>query len=435
MSKTQCVKFIDIDSTYRNREQYPLPCDFIVKATTTNHCNEINGVTALDPVLDGYPSAIFQGNVISTAGTFAGGTPREPILDASYTANARGALLVDTTLGESAYIKLYDSTLKVASLGFNSFSQTFSPSDSYTITDTSTAGHIFFSGGSAFDNAYVGLYLFDVTIGEHRHIIEYNGDTAFLTLDTPFSGAWNINDNYEIRKSPNVFYSFITNEITKSTIEILGAPTNDLIGKYVRITDLTSPLYNTTRRIVGYDTITGKATVTPYYPNAFVPSIIPTAYEILYFSYDNCYFVNTVSNCRLDKGLYEIELRSIILPNVTVLTGYGGRLVSYPYIYIAFGNLTGSSNNILVSNNPHSTRALFKVPIYDIQPRVNSNFLKIDRTNMPQLIQFNPYEDYFVQIIMPNGELFITQPDNFSPLPPNPDLQISITFMVNKINV
>src|SRR5690606_15961402 len=126
-------------------------------------------------------------------------------------------------------------------------------------------------------------------IGEHRHIIEYNGDTAFLTLDSPFSGAWNINDNYEIRKSPNVFYSFITNEITKSTIEILGAPTNDLIGKYVRITDLTSPLYNTTRRIVGYDTITGKATITPYYPNAFVPSIIPTAYEILYFSYDNCY--------------------------------------------------------------------------------------------------------------------------------------------------
>jgi hypothetical protein len=317
----------------------------------------------------------------------------------------------------------------------NSFSQSFSPSDSYTITDTSTAGHIFYSGGSMLDNAYVGLYLFDVTIGEHRHITGYNGETAFLTLDTPFSGAWDINDNYEIRKSPNVFYSFITNEITKSTIQILGAPTNDLVGKYVRITDLASPLYNTIRRIVNYDVVTGDATISPYYPNAFVPILIPTAYEVLYFSYDNCYFVNTISNCRLDKGLYEIELRSLILPNVTVLTGYGGRLVSYPYIYIAFGNLTGSSNNILVSNNPHSTRALFKVPIYDIQPRVNSNFLKIDRTNMPQLIQFNPYEDYFVQIIMPNGELFVTQPDNFSPLPPNPDLQISITFMVNKINV
>ena len=436
MSKTQCIKFIDIDSTYRNREQYPHPSDFVVKSANTNHCNEINGVTANDPVLDGYPTEIFQGNIVTTSGTFSGGTYRQPILDPAYTANCRGALLVDSTTSESAYVIVYNTDSKVVNLGINSFSPTtFSTTDSYTITDTSTAGYIYFSGGSYLDNAYVGLYLFDMTIGEHRHIVKYDGETAFITLDTPFSGAWDINDRYEIRKSPNVFYSFITNEITKSTIQILGAPTNDLIGKYVRITEVSSPLYNTVRRIVNYDPVTGNATITPYYPLSLVPILIPTAYEVLYFTYDNSYFVNIMSNCRLDKGLYEIELRSLILPNVTVLTGYGGRLVSYPYIYIEFGNLSNGVNNILVSNNPHASRVLFKVPIYDIQPRVNSNFLKIDRTNMPQLIQFSPYEDYYVKIIMPNGELFITQPDNFSPLPPNPDLQISITFMVNKINV
>lgn len=435
MSKTQCIKFIDIDSSYRNREQYPLPCDYVVKATTTNHCDEINGVTALDPVLDGFPIAIFQGNVITTTGTFAGGTPREPILDPSYTVMCRGALLVDSTISESSYILTYSTDTQLANLGLNSFSPSFNTTDSYSITDVSTASKIYFSGGSILDNAYVGYYLFDMTIGEHRHITGYDGQTCFITIDTPFSGAWDINDRYEIRKSPNVFYSFITNEITKSTIQILGAPTNELVGKYVRITEVSSPLYNMVRRIVDYDPVSGNATITPYYPYTLVPILTPTAYEVLYFSYDNCYFVNMISNCRLDKGLYEIELRSIILPNVTVLTGYGGRLVSYPYIYLEFGNLSGSTNNILVSNNPHSSRAIFKIPIYDIQPRVNSNFLKIDRTNMPQLIQFNPYEDYFVRIRMPNGELFITEPDNFSPLPPNPDLQISITLMVNKINV
>jgi hypothetical protein len=315
------------------------------------------------------------------------------------------------------------------------FSSAFSPTDSYSITDPSTPSSVFFAGGSALDNAYVGYYLVDVTIGESRLIVKYEGDISSLVVDPPFSAAWNVTDTYEIRKDPNVFYKSTTSNITKSTIDITSPPSVDLVGKYVRITDTASPLYNMVRRIVAYDPGTGTATITPYFPTALTPIVTPTTFEVLYFSYDNCYFVNMVSNCRLSKGLYEIELRSIILPNVTVLTGYGGRLVSYPYIYIEFGNLSGSVNNILISNNPHASRALFKVPIYDIQPRVNSNFLKIDRTNMPQLIQFNPYEDYFIRILMPNGEPYIIQPDNFSPLPPNPDLQLSVTFMVTKINV
>lgn len=434
MSKTQCVKFIDIDSTYRNREQYPNPSDFVVKSTSTNHCDEINGVTAQDPVINGYPMLIFDGNVITTSGTFAGGTPSTPILDLSLTQNFRGALLKDTTINESAYIRLYNMTTHEATLALARFSPTFSTTDSYTITDPSTPSSIYISGGSSYDNTYVGYYLFDVTINENRPIIGYDGDLAILTLASPFSGAWNINDRYEIRRDPNVFYNFITSDITKSSIQILNPPSNDLIGKYVRITQTTSPLYNTIRRIIAYNPATGMATITPYYPIT-VPITDMTSYEVLYFSYDNCYFVNMVSNCRLDKGLYEIELRSIILPNTTVLGGYGGRLVLYPYIYIEFGNLYGSVNNILVSNNIHAQKAIFKVPIYDIQPRLNSNFLKIDRTNMPQMIQFNPYEDYYIKIILPDGDLFLTQPDDFSPLPPNPDLQISITFMVTKINV
>ena len=104
MSKTQCVKFIDIDSAYRNREQYPNPSDFVVKSTSTNYCDEINGVTAQDPVINGYPMLIFDGNVITTSGTFAGGTPSTPILDLSLTQNFRGALLKDTTINESAYV-------------------------------------------------------------------------------------------------------------------------------------------------------------------------------------------------------------------------------------------------------------------------------------------------------------------------------------------
>lgn len=434
MSKTQCIKFIDINSAHRNRQQYPNPGDFVVKSTSTSHCNEINGVTAEDPVINGYPLHIFYGNIVTSASNFAGGTQTKPILNATPNVDYRGILLNDTTTGDSAYIQNYDKITGVATLGITGFSNSFSSSDAYSITDPSTSGSIYFSGGSNLDNAYVGYYLFDITIGEKRAITEYNGDTCIITVEQPFSAAWAINDLYEIRKDPNIFMNSVTNSITINTILIASPPTKDLVGKYVRITETTSNLYNQVRRITAYDTLTGIATVYPAF-NGTLPVVVNTSFEVLLFSYDNSYFINMISNCRLDKGMYEIELRSLILPNVTILTGYGGRLVSYPYIYIEFGNLSGSVNNILISNNPYATKALFKVPIYDIQPRINSNFLKIDRTNMPQMIYFNPYEDYYFKIIMPNGEPFLIQPDNMSPLPPNPDLQVSVTFMANKINV
>lgn len=434
MSKTQCTKFIDINSTHRNRQQYPNPGDFVVAATSTNRCGEVNGVTAEDPVINGYPLHIFQGG-LSITNVFQGGTPSKPMLGTGLP-NLRGALLVDTTINESAYIQFFNQTTGVADIGIGSggFSNSFQTTDSYSIADPSDGTNIYFPGGSILDSAYIGFFLFDITIDEYRPITGYDGDTCIITVDPPFSGTWAVNDLYEIRKDPIVFMSSTTTLITSNTILITSPPSKDLVGKYVRITETTSPLYNQVNRITAYDALTGMATVYPVYTGATFPVTTATTFEILYFSYDNSYFINMISNCRLDRGMYEIELRSIIIPNVNILTGYGGRLVSYPYIYIEFGNVSYGVNNILISNNPSATKALFKVPTYDIQPRVNSNFLKIDRTNMPQVIHFNPYEDYYFKIIMPNGEPFLIAPDNFSPLPPNPELQISVTFMVNKLN-
>lgn len=434
-SKTQCTKFIDIDSTYRNREQYPNPGDFVVKSTTTTICGTVNGVTAQDPVLNGFPIISFKGDIITTSSSFDGGIQNKPILPAPSdpTTNYRGALLTNTTLSQSVYIEAYDLITRTAYLGTEGFSPSFQTSDTFTIVDPSTSSRIFINNGSTLDNAYIGYYLYDVTINELRPIVEYDGIVSTLVVDPPFSGAWNVSDSYEIRKDPYVFMKDVTYYISNYNISIQNPPNNELIGKYVRITEQGSPLFNTVRRIVAYDSTTDIATITPSY-QVPIPITDPTAYEILPMSYDNCYFINGLSACRLERGYYEIELQSLILPNRTILTGYGGRLVSYPYIYIEFGNLSNGVQNILVSNNPHSSRVLFKVPIYDIQPRVNSNFLKIDKTNMPQSIFFNPYEDYYFKILMSNGDPYIIPPDNMSPLPPNPELQVSVTFKVTKIN-
>ncbi len=440
MSKTYLVRFIDIDSTFRNRSEYPHSGEFIVKSASTTINNEVTGLTAEDPVLNGYPIHIFAGNIVTTSTTFAGGTSTEPMLQVTPDLiDYRGSLLQDTTLGQSAYIRAYDTATGVAEIT-NGFSSLFSQTNTYAIQDPSTETDIYFSGGSILDNAYVNFYLKDVTTDEIRPIVKYVGARALITVEPPFtSGTWSITDQYEIRKDPNIF--------TKGTSPLLGpismtldtnlplSQSYDVVGKYVRIIDPTSTVYNNVRRITAYDPVTRIATVTPSFTGITAPLSVPTTYELLYFSYDNCRFINYMSSCRLDQGLYEVQLQSIILPNQTVLTGYGGRLVSYPYIYIEFGNTSMNVSNLIISNNPSSTRALFKVPVYDTQTRANSNFLKIPYLNvMPQVIIFNPYDDYHFRITMPNGDLFIIQPDTVSPLPPNPELQVSATFMVTRLN-
>lgn len=435
---SQCAKFIDIDSTYRDRTQYPNPGDFVVKSATTTICGTVNGVTANDPVLNSFPILQFQGDITTTTGVFEGGTPSVPILSTgSVNPNAdyRGALLVDLTLGQSAYITLYNQLTRAAVLAPNTFSDAWQATDQFSITDPSTAGSVFINGGSEFQQAFVGYFLYDVTINESRLITGYNAYTSIATLETPFSSGWAVTDSYEIRKDPNVFMRSTTNYISNSEVQILNPPTPELVGKYIRFTQVGSPVYNIVRRIVAYDPTTGMASITPFLGVVAVPLTTPNSFEIMIMSYDNSYFINGMSTCRLERGYYEIGLHCIIFPNQPILTGYGGRLAAYPYVYVEFGNLSNGVQNIIISNNPHSSRALFKVPIYDIQPRVNSVFLKINQVNMPQLIFFNPYEDYYFRVIMPNGDPFTIQPDTVSPLPPNPELQISVTFQVKRVSV
>jgi hypothetical protein len=125
---------------------------------------------------------------------------------------------------------------------------------------------------------------------------------------------------------------------------------------------------------------------------------------------------------------YSIELVSLTLPNVILQSGYGNRIAFYPYVYVEFSNMNQPCKNIMWSNNPNSTNCLFKVPMYNINTPDISKFVRVDGRGMTQSIVFRARDSFRLRVLLPNGEIFQTDPDTIPPLDPTEDLQISYTF-------
>ena len=131
---------------------------------------------------------------------------------------------------------------------------------------------------------------------------------------------------------------------------------------------------------------------------------------------------------------YEVSLNSLILPNVALSAG--GRIAYYPYVYVEIENIGSSSSNIntTYSNNPNTYKAIFKVPITDLNHPKTSPYIKLTGNGMEQTIPFKINSDMRVSVKLPDGSLFKTNRyDNTTGQRPNPLLQVSFTFEVSRV--
>jgi hypothetical protein len=158
-------------------------------------------------------------------------------------------------------------------------------------------------------------------------------------------------------------------------------------------------------------------------------------FEILPFSYDNAvpfsYSGSLVS--QQEEVCYEISLINLILPNATLAVGQGSRIAFYPYVYVELTNLSGGMKNIIYSNNPNSSRMLFRCPVTDVNNPDNTNFIDLG-SDMKQTVKFKPNDNLRFSVILQNGELYKTVlQENFSPCAPNLQCQISAVFAIRRL--
>jgi hypothetical protein len=114
---------------------------------------------------------------------------------------------------------------------------------------------------------------------------------------------------------------------------------------------------------------------------------------------------------------YEIELLNLVLPNLTLAVQGGGRTAFKQYVYVELSNVSaagGTTPYSIYSNNPSSTRMVFRAAIDDVPNPLISGFIKIDGDGMVQTLKFKPNDNLRMSVRMQDGEPYrVTRPDRW----------------------
>lgn len=341
-----------------------------------------------------------------------------------------------------------------------------------------------------YDNAYDGYILVDETLSTALGYFVASRITYFdiscqtATLESGFPTGWQLTDTYTLRRTlaqekyildlPNAtntsFFTMSNGMVMPGILMFLppgqgNRELNSYSGKFVYHAYNEQLLPNSPANPKVKENVNGGGTYGLYYINASeydpatnrvmllisadsneeyngnqIPNYYPmfggSAINIVSFLKDNFNPLNyngTMTSVN-EAVCYEIELVSLIMPNLSLVTG--SRLVFYPFVYVELSNITtpsGASNDIIYSNNPPSNRALFIAPVTDTNQPISSSFMKIS-SPMTQTVKFKPNDSLRFSVFLPDGRLFQTiQTDYASPYPPNGRLQIEAVFSVRRL--
>lgn len=466
-------RYLEIDSTYRNRTLYPDPASFTVLISQSGTKTKLS---AYDPISKSTPLNIFSPTGLSNIIGYIS-NPTNPIqtLTQFFACFPVSEQVVKTTNYYVGYpIKINTGPI-VLITGWD-YLNTDPSTDCFFVTvtpglinipvgldtvnfqsgstDLSTAT-IFIPGGISADSYYNNFIIWNQTKNNFRQIVSYNGQTKIATLDiSPPLGPvdtpiWDISDILVLRSVPPQEIGTFESTGTSNTVTLPPNSSNIVdyyTGDFIRFTS--GPNNNRISRIINYTGIGQIAqTGPPQLP--FIPphvasldsninlNILGNNYEILNFTKDNAnplvYTGSLVS--QQEMACYEIKLVNLVLPNSILTTG--GRIAFYPYVYVELQNVSSAgagTKHTIYSNNPNSTRMLFRAAISDISNPLSSPFIKIDADGMVQTIKFQPNDSFKFAVYLTNGNMFETVlKDNVSPLEPNILVQISALFELKRV--
>lgn len=507
-------RYLEIDSTYRNRNQYPLASNFIIPisqsgnkgyrealdpvslempifAWTSNYLNIINdnpsqsitGVFDEPNFIDIKYESDLTTFVISTTGKFQklknyysglviSNTsknlpiiPRRRIINSKYLGSY---MKPDSNTDTSIEMDMTQITISGQFLESITLTKWIIEDPSYIASLKGNLSFLYIPSGGLQENTYINFLIYNETQKNFAKIISYDAITHIISFDVPESYIWKKEDNYCLRiETPHLYpYTKILPVSSLNTIITDGEGLSPEFGYYkdyfLRILpkkykfdklqkskEDNKTYNNQSRKINQYIGDVTKDGVDKFYSTQYT-FIVDTPFaedinlhhdtiEILKFSYDNYHpFIYTGSTVSQQEMVcYKLELLDIILPNEILSIGTGGRIAYYPYVYVEISNVSapgGGLKNIIYSNNPNATKAIYRVPIYDIVNPSNSAFVKVDGDGMVQTIKFKPNDNLQFSVTLPNGEYYKTiSEEYFSPSMPNLYSQISACFCMERL--
>jgi hypothetical protein len=485
------TRYIELNSTFRDRNIWPEPGEFEVLISQTGRRNTAQ--SALDPVCLSTPVFAWSGQDFDTTGhtgllsgtinlTAAAAFPaigdfQTFVLNVAAGQTAQSlkdyyinAVLRDTTTGEfrrilNSFVIGTTGGVQQVQVTVASAFGTLTNGDAFQIFDptdltfsANTNPQFFLPNGPLGENSYYHYYLFNETRSEYRRIIDYDATTGILMVETSTSPVdvvyggpvttWAASDNYSIRQEIPTIFPIAAS--TLNTVTLVGGSTvsGTYVGNFLRVISdaantnkydyytYTAP-FTQIRRIIAYDGATQIATVSPAFTAAPNPATMRV--EMLNFSYDNMNpMVYTGSMVSQGESVcYEIEMIDLVLPNAPLATATGGQVAFYPYVYVELSNVSspsGGTVNSIYSNNPAATKMMFRSAINDISNPVTSAFIKLDSDGMKQTLKFKVNDNLKFSVRLPNGQTYDTQLiETYSPSQPNPFSQVSARFAIRRL--
>jgi len=348
-------RYLELDSTFRNRKLYPNPCDFIVDI---NAATRDTPQSALDPIILAFP---YEANLTSGGST---------------------VIQIALSVNSSTIRNFYKGSV----LEINNIFRKIVSYDEFTQTATVDIAYPFAPPA-----------LTPYTIRKEEPLV-YNVTTQAQIAVTGIA---------ELDQTPST---------RKIRLNATASSQNDFYNNlYVFIPGVTPPTSYQYSRILKYFGGPQMAIIdTPFIP-AITGAGVP--YEILKFNRDNVvpirYSGNLITNY---PQQYQISLVYLNIPNRYILNGYGGKLKDYSYIYVAlYSSNAKTATSSINSNNPTSLQALFKVPVSFLQINENSQFLCLQFTGMTQTISFRETDSLHFTVSLP----LINDNLNFDPLQPS----------------
>ncbi len=472
------LRYLELSSLYRVRSQYPQPAEFVAISGAGTE----EGRALTDPYLPAFPLYRFTVNTISNyTTTLTGSSNVEPEMRIGAVGtllgpdnNLTGYYAVDTTvnpdLSNGSIVTSLDTSAGLVQLLYPWNCQV-SAGDTVTFFDfspfypvTGTVDPLYYNIKSVglyeqtpvTANAYyVGFYLMNdgapAGVIDAAKIVRFFTETVTLQIEKPLTSVTfpvATTTAFSIRKSLPSVRGVIGALVGPTSITLdafAGSTTDQWTGSFLYLypdaSDAAYPDVSTNKmtfseyvfEIVTYDGATNVATLNRVVDTTLINLNTPSRfYEIMGNPTESSnplqYAGSTVSQS--EPRCMQVSLTTLVLPNVPLRTG--SQIAFYPYVYVELRPVTHSvqvGRNIIYSNNPNSSSAIFICPISDIARPGETPFIKLNAGGMTQTIKARLNDSFYLRIYLPDGTLFEPlQQDFLPPLPPNPALQLDALF-------
>jgi hypothetical protein len=428
--------YIEIDSTYRNRFQYPLQSQFKVNVTPQ--------LDVKDAVTEGTSEYVWSGIGTIELTSIDGVTSAvswNPSILGDLRLPGRGYFLQDDGSGELALVDdLVSTELNTTAVLETPFGDTWNTGGTGRFLTFEDSSHVYFPFADRQNNSFNGWYLTQIqsTNFESQIVSSFSERFRIMTLESPLT-IFSNTGTFQLSKEPIVDAGItpLAGVWVGNTAELntSASSVDDFYnGMFIKFIDLSStsgdihPTYYTV--IQDYDGTTKIATLRDPVPGYVAGS---RGYSISELSKDAASYLRVGSSYENKRQIYNISLNNLILPNQILESG--GRPAFYPYVYVSISNTSLGTLSLINSNNPNSQRVVFRCPIGDTDNPDIATFIKL-RSEQIQTLEFNIYEDIIFEVFLSNGKLFKTLIlDTISPIPPNPNFQISAMFKIDLQNL